>query len=45
MAKCGNCNATLTCGCQKRTANDGKSACQTCVQAYNKSLVAPAPKK
>jgi hypothetical protein len=30
MSKCGNCGATLTCGCQKRTVN-GVSGCSNCV--------------
>ena len=31
MSKCANCGTTLTCGCQKRTTADGKSACIFCV--------------
>jgi recombinational DNA repair protein (RecF pathway) len=31
MSKCANCGTTLTCGCQKRTTADGKSACSNCV--------------
>lgn len=30
MSKCGNCGATLTCGCQKRTVN-GISGCSNCL--------------
>lgn len=30
MAKCGNCGATLTCGCQKRMLPNGKSGCTKC---------------
>ncbi len=30
MSKCGNCGATLTCGCQKRTVN-GVNGCSNCV--------------
>lgn len=38
MAKCTNCKTNLTCGCQKRTAKDGTSCCQSCITAYNKQL-------
>lgn len=31
---CSNCNTKLSCGCQKRTASDGKSVCSTCLAAY-----------
>lgn len=34
MATCSNCNARLSCGCQKRTASDGKGCCSTCINAY-----------
>jgi hypothetical protein len=30
MAKCANCGATMTCGCQKRTLPNGKSGCTKC---------------
>ena len=30
MAKCPNCGATLTCGCQKRVVN-GVSGCSRCL--------------
>lgn len=50
MAKCGNCQAKLSCGCQRRTASDGKSCCSKCVKLYehnlkNKSTPAPVPPK
>ena len=38
MAKCLNCGAAITCGCQKRTASDGKSCCSTCVASYEKKV-------
>lgn len=45
MSKCPNCNTKITCGCQRATAVDGKSACSKCVGAYNKKLQgATAPK-
>lgn len=34
MAQCTNCKKTLTCGCQKRTTSDGKSACSSCINTY-----------
>lgn len=40
MATCANCGATLTCGCQKRTTSDGKSACSNCI---NKIQNKPKP--
>lgn len=38
MALCNNCKSKLSCGCQKRTASDGKPVCANCVAAYEKSL-------
>ena len=35
---CPNCNATITCGCQKRKASDGKDVCSSCLQAYELML-------
>lgn len=35
---CPNCNAKITCGCQKKTASDGKQVCTTCVAAYERAL-------
>lgn len=37
--KCQNCGKKLSCGCKKRTAEDGKSCCSSCVQTYNAALV------
>ena len=31
MAKCANCGATMSCGCQKRTLPNGKQGCSRCV--------------
>ena len=36
--KCNNCNSTLSCGCQRQTARDGKSCCNKCVSTYNKTI-------
>jgi positive regulator of sigma E activity len=38
MATCKNCNAKLSCGCQKRKASDGKEVCTNCVNTYESSL-------
>lgn len=43
--KCNNCGNRLTCGCQKRTAKNGKLCCQTCVHTYNQKLAAEEKKK
>lgn len=35
---CPNCNSQLSCGCQKRTASDGKQVCSTCITVYENKL-------
>jgi hypothetical protein len=35
---CNNCNARLSCGCQKKTASDGKSCCANCLGLYENGL-------
>lgn len=35
---CQNCSTTLSCGCQKRTASDGKVVCSSCIQTYESKL-------
>lgn len=37
---CSNCNAALSCGCQKRTASDGAQVCSSCIDAYEAKLAA-----
>ena len=37
---CNNCNARLSCGCQKRRASDGTSCCSSCLPFYEKKLQA-----
>ena len=37
--KCANCQATLSCGCQRRIASNGVSVCSTCIALYEKELV------
>ena len=39
---CQNCGATLSCGCQKRTASNGASACSACVSALNAKIASDA---
>lgn len=38
MATCANCKVRMSCGCQKRTASDGKSACSSCINNYEAQL-------
>jgi len=40
MSACLNCNKKLSCGCQKRTASDGKSVCSNCLSNYERNLKA-----
>jgi len=35
---CPNCNAPISCGCQKRSASDGKQCCSACINAYEQKL-------
>jgi hypothetical protein len=47
MAKCANCGATMTCGCQKRKLADGKYGCTKCAStppAEKKNNTAPIVK-
>lgn len=30
MAKCSNCGASMSCGCQRRQLPDGKMGCSKC---------------
>jgi hypothetical protein len=41
MSACLNCGTKLSCGCQKRTASDGKSVCGTCLAGYEANLKKP----
>lgn len=38
---CPNCNTPLTCGCQKRTAGNGKQCCSSCIGKCNQSAGIP----
>ena len=31
---CPNCNAKMSCSCQKRVASDGKAVCTACKPSY-----------
>jgi hypothetical protein len=35
---CSNCGKKLSCGCQRRQANNGTSGCSSCVAALNAEL-------
>jgi len=37
MATCQNCKRTLSCGCQRKTASDGKQVCSYCIDSYQGS--------
>ena len=46
MAICTNCNTNLSCGCQRRTASDGKECCTECIAQYEAKLQnTPSPKQ
>lgn len=38
MTTCPNCKKSLSCGCQKRKASDGKPVCTNCVKSYESKL-------
>lgn len=38
MARCANCGAAMSCGCQKRTASNGASACSACINTLEAQL-------
>jgi hypothetical protein len=35
---CPNCKTHLSCGCQKRTASDGKQVCNNCLVQYEAEI-------
>jgi hypothetical protein len=41
---CSNCQATISCGCQVRTASDGKKVCSNCLASYEQQLKLNLPK-
>jgi hypothetical protein len=38
MKKCANCGKSLSCGCQRRKASDGRSCCSNCIASYEASI-------
>lgn len=38
MAKCQNCGNNMSCGCQKRTASNGATACSSCINTLEASI-------
>jgi ribosomal protein L37AE/L43A len=38
MSVCGNCKATLSCGCQKKKASNGVWVCRSCISRYEASI-------
>ena len=43
--KCMNCGAALSCGCQKRTAPNGKQVCTKCIHTVEAKKATPVPKQ
>lgn len=37
MSTCPNCGKSLSCGCQKKKASDGKVVCANCISKYELS--------
>jgi hypothetical protein len=38
MRICTNCGSQITCGCQDRTASDGRKVCSSCIVSYEQQL-------
>jgi hypothetical protein len=38
MSTCPNCLKKLSCGCQRRTASNGKVVCSNCLKNYENVL-------
>ena len=45
MSVCPNCKNQLSCGCQRRTASDGKQVCSNCLGQYEGQLKANQTKE
>jgi len=45
MSVCPNCKNQLSCGCQRRTASDGKQVCSNCLGQYEAQLKANQTKE
>jgi transcription elongation factor Elf1 len=41
-AICPNCNARLSCGCQRKKASDGATVCSHCFTRYESNLKSAA---
>lgn len=44
MAKCSNCEAPITCGCQRAVASNGVHVCTKCKARYEELLIATGGK-
>jgi transcription elongation factor Elf1 len=44
MSACPNCGKKLSCGCQRKTASNGRTVCTTCASNYEASLKPTQPK-
>lgn len=44
MSTCPNCSKKLSCGCQRRTASNGRTVCSNCLQQYERTLKPESPK-
>lgn len=36
---CPNCGTLISCGCQIKTASDGKQVCNNCISSYEIKLI------
>jgi hypothetical protein len=43
MSACPNCGKKLSCGCQRKTASNGRTVCNNCVSQYESSLKTQKP--
>lgn len=43
MAKCPNCNSSMTCSCQKRTLPNGSQGCTSCLGKTPGATKGPVP--
>jgi len=40
MRTCPNCGTAISCGCQDRTATNGKLVCSNCIALYEQQIIA-----
>lgn len=38
MRTCSNCGTAISCGCQVKTASDGKQVCNSCITQYEAAI-------